>query len=91
MGHKRPLETGLIFEESRAVFLPQRAAQLSHNWVKLVQGFSVVQALHDFLVLRNKLLACLLRLSSPAITGVATVFVGVTLSFSFEVIASSYR
>jgi len=28
-GHKRPLEMGLVFEESRAVFVPQWAVQLS--------------------------------------------------------------
>lgn len=71
------------------MFVLRRAAQLSHEWVKLVQSILVVQALHNSLVLRKTLLACLLGFTSPAITGVATVCVGVALSFSFEVIASS--
>lgn len=71
MGQKRHLEMGFIFDKSRAVFVLHSAAQLCHKWVKLVQGFSAVQALHNSLVLRKKSLTQLLGLSHPAVTGIA--------------------
>lgn len=76
MGHKRPLGMGFVFEESRAMLILHPAAQLCHKWVKLVQGFSVVQALCNSFVLRKKSLTHLLGLSHPAVTEIAIMCEG---------------